>query len=218
MAETRSLVDYWPLFGLRLRTPRLTLTPLAESDLPEALEIVLGGIHPEEQMPFMRPWTAVPRAELVGNTLRHWWTQRGSATPEDWSVPFAVRIDGVLAGLQDLVGRAFAVRRLVSTGSWLGQAHQGRGIGTEMRCAVLQFAFDSLGATRADSGAFLDNPASLRVSEKVGYQLDGTAVHERRPGERAVEQRLTLTPETFRRPSWTVGVDGFEPCRSFFGL
>ena len=105
----------------------------------------------------------------------------------------------------------------MATGSWLGAAHQGDGIGTEMREAVLQFAFDHLKADRADSGAFLDNPRSLRVSEKLGYRPDGTAVLQRRPGERAVEQRLTLDPSQFVRSDWAVQVRGLPACRAFFG-
>lgn len=214
----RTLTDFWPVFGLRLRTPRLVLAPLAEDDLVEALELALSGVHAVGQMPFATPWTELPPDELVASALRHWWSQRAEAKPESWGLPFGVRAGGEFVGIQDLMAREFAVRRMVATGSWLGTAHHGRGIGTEMRSAVLQFAFDQLGATRADSGAFLDNPASLRVSEKLGYQPDGTSVHVRRPGERAVEQRLTLGPETFRRPGWTVQVSGLDACRSFFGL
>jgi len=87
-----------------------------------------------------------------------------------------------------------------------------------MRSAVVQFAFDHLRAERADSGAFTDNPASLHVSEKLGYVPNGTAVRQRRTGERAVEQRLTLLPKEFRRPGWDVQIAGFAACRSYFGL
>ncbi|MFD1933392.1 MULTISPECIES: hypothetical protein [Nonomuraea] len=41
------------------------------------------------------------------------------------------------------------------------------------------------------SSAFLDNPASLAVSGKLGYQPDGLSVHQVR-GQRAVLQRLRL--------------------------
>ena len=108
-------------------------------------------------MPFKMPWTDAPRDELIANTLRYYWTSRGASTPANgrcrsWSAR------GVLVGMQDLVSKDFAVTRTVRTGSWLGAAHQGSGIGTEMREAVLQFAFDHLRAERADSGAFTDNP------------------------------------------------------------
>jgi RimJ/RimL family protein N-acetyltransferase len=214
----RALAAFWPIFGLRLATPRLTLIPLQDDDLAEALEVILAGIHDPVRMPFAMPWTDAPRDELIPNTLRYYWTARGASTPDDWSVPFLARRAGTVVGLQELTGRSFAVTRTVATGSWLGAAHQGQGLGTEMRSGVLQFAFDHLKATRADSGAFVDNAESLRVSEKLGYRADGTAVLQRRPGERAVEQRLTLDPSTFVRPGWDVQVRGLPACRDFFGI
>jgi RimJ/RimL family protein N-acetyltransferase len=215
--EQRSLTEYWPVFGLRLATPRLTLAPLQDEDLVETLDVILAGIHPADRMPFGTPWTDVPRDELILNTLRHFWTGRGASTPQSWALPFIVRRAGAVVGLQDLMGKDFAVTKTVETGSWLGSTHQGDGIGTEMRSAVLQFAFDHLKAQRADSSAFLDNPASLRVSTKLGYRNDGTEVLQRRPGERAVHQRLTLDNSHFVRPGWDVQVRGLPACRAFFG-
>ena len=214
----RTLAEYWPVFGLRLATPRLVLTPLQDDDLLETLDLILSGIHDAGRMPFAMPWTDAPRAELIPNTLRYYWTTRGAVTPESWQLPFIVRRAGVLVGLQELMAKDFAVTKRVETGSWLGAAHQGDGIGTEMREAVLQFAFDHLKAERADSEAFVDNPASLRVSDKLGYRTDGTAVVQRRPGERAVQRRLTLEPARFVRPGWAVQVRGLPACRSYFGI
>ncbi|MBY8854139.1 GNAT family N-acetyltransferase, partial [Saccharothrix sp. MB29] len=64
----------------------------------------------------------------------------------------------------------FPVLREVDTGSWLGLEHQGKGCGTEMRAAVLLFAFDHLGALAARSSAFDDNLPSHGVSRKLGYR------------------------------------------------
>ena len=105
----------------------------------------------------------------------------------------------------------------MQTGSWLGLRHQGRGIGTEMRAAVLSFAFDHLGAVRARSAAFVDNPASLRVSEKLGYRPDGTATIVRR-GQATTDVRLVLEPATFRRPAWELQVAGLDACLPMLGL
>ncbi|MTD15536.1 GNAT family N-acetyltransferase [Nakamurella sp. YIM 132087] len=212
------MVRLWPVFGLLLRTPRLELRPLCDDDLAELIDLVRGGVHDPAEMPFLMPWTDAPDAELVANTLRYHWQARAASVPERWSVNFAVRIDGELAGTQELMATDFAVTRSVSTGSWLGLPFQGRGIGSEMRAAVLLFAFDQLGAVRAESSAFTDNPRSLRVSEKLGYLPDGTRVIQRRPGERATDQRLLLTPRDFRRPVWELGVEGFAPCRPTFGI
>jgi RimJ/RimL family protein N-acetyltransferase len=196
----------------------LRLAPLADEDLAEALDLVLAGIHDPAVMPFRVPWTDTPRERLVPETLRFWWSLRAASRPERWRVLFAVRRSGTLLGLQELGAHDFAVTRTVVTGSWLGRRHQGAGIGTEMRSAVLQFAFDHLRATRADSGAFVDNAASLAVAGKLGYRADGTQVVQRRRGERAVEQRLTLGVEHFRRPGWAVQVRGLPACRTAFGL
>ena len=212
-----ALTRHWPVFGLRLATPRLTLRPVTDDDLAELVDLAAAGIHDPAAMPFLQPWTDAPRAELIAETLRYHWRTRAASQPENWSVHFAVRSRGTLLGTQELSGEHFPVTATVATGSWLGLAHQGQGFGTEMRCAVVDFAFDHLKATRAESAAFIDNPASLAVSRKVGYLPNGDAMQQRRPGERAVEQRLVVTPETFRRPSWAVQVAGFDACRAAFG-
>lgn len=214
----RPLAAYWPILGLQLATPRLALTPLQDADLPETCELILAGIHDGAVMPFAVPWTDGAPAEVIANSLRFYWSTRAASTPDNWTVSFTVRRQGVLVGMQDLRGKDFAVTRTVNTGSWLGQAYQGQGIGTEMRSAVLQFAFDHLKADRADSEAFLDNPRSLAVSRKLGYRPDGSAVLRRRPGERAVEQRLTVDRTTFVRPDWMVQFRGLAGCLPYFGL
>jgi RimJ/RimL family protein N-acetyltransferase len=111
----------------------------------------------------------------------------------------------------------FRVVKGVHTGSWIRLDRQGRGIGTEMRAAVLMFAFDSLGATRAESAAFVDNPKSRNVSAKLGYRPNGRQWKQRRPGEVAQSEQLLCTPESFARPAWTLQVSGFDECRSWLG-
>jgi RimJ/RimL family protein N-acetyltransferase len=85
-----------------------------------------------------------------------------------------------------------------------------------MRAAVLLLAFDHLGATAARSGAFTDNPASLRVSEKLGYRSDGTETSARR-GAAATQIRLVLQAAQFIRPEWTLRVDRLDGCRTMLG-
>jgi RimJ/RimL family protein N-acetyltransferase len=153
---------------------------------------------------------------MVRGTLQYHWGVRSRLTPSDWSINFLVRQQGQVIGTQSMDAREFAITREVSTGSWLGMAHQRQGFGTEMRAAVLLLAFDHLGALTARSGAYPDNAASLRVSEKLGYRPDGTSSHVRR-GERVTEIRLVLEPPCFVRPEWTLEVSGLDGCRELFG-
>ena len=112
-----------------------------------------------------------------------------------------------LIGSQDVGAEDFAALRVVDSGSYLRLDAQGRGIGTLMRQMMLVFAFDHLGAVRAESGAIVGNEMSLAVSRHCGYQLDGTAVVLN--GESRVElQRMAVTLEAFVRPGVEVRVHG----------
>ena len=137
------------------------------------------------------PWTDQAPDDVVRDTLQYHWGARSRLTPSDWNVNFLVRHQGRVIGTQGLSAKNFAITQEVSSGSWLGCAHQRLGFGTEMRAAVLLLAFDHLGATTARSGAYSDNPASLRVSEKLGYRADGTRTFARR-GVAATEIQLLL--------------------------
>lgn len=206
----------WPLRHLVLRTPRLTLRPDDDEGLYELAALALRGVHPPERMPFLYPWTDQEPDDLVLGVMQYHWTIRSQVSPSNWRVNFLVRHGGAVIGTQGLSGQDFAITREVSTGSWLGMEHQGRGFGTEMRAAVLLLAFDHLGAVAARSGALSDNPASLRLSEKLGYRPDGTGTYPRR-GAAATEVRLLLEVTHFLRPEWTLEVDGLESCRWLLG-
>lgn len=202
------LTDFWPTDALRLRTPRLSLTPIREQDFAPLLAATLAGVHDPQEMPFAQPWTDQPRDQLIRNSLQYWWSIRGTVADWNWTLEWVVRLDDEVIGVQSLRASNFAVTRTVGSGSWLTLSAQGKGLGTEMRAAVLLFAFDTLGALRAETEAFLDNTASINVSTKLGYRPNGSNLLTRRPGEAAENQRFLLTPEDLRRPDWQLQVDG----------
>jgi RimJ/RimL family protein N-acetyltransferase len=119
-------------------------------------------------------------------------------------------------GAQSVHGRQFPVTREISTGSWIGRRHQGQGIGSEMRAAVLMFAFDHLNARRARSTAWEGNAASRGVSRKLGYVEDGTEVMVPRC-EPMTRVRLLLERDRFVRPDWELEVEGLDACRALLG-
>jgi RimJ/RimL family protein N-acetyltransferase len=212
------LIDHWPLYGLRIRTPRLELRLPDNEELAALGELAARGVHDPALMPFAYPWTDLPPAERARSVMQFSWRCLGSWTPGNWSLPLCVFKDGVVVGLQEIAAGDFAVLREVRTGSWLGADHQGQGIGTEMRAAVLHLAFAGLGAEHARSEAFADNPASFAVSRKLGYQPDGIARHVVR-GRPVDSQRVRLT-----RDHWEAGprieatLDGLPACLPLLGL
>jgi RimJ/RimL family protein N-acetyltransferase len=58
-------------------------------------------------------------------------------------------------------------------GYWLGRAHWGKGYATEAGRAFLTRAFAAYDIGIIRSGVFVDNPASLRVQDKLGFQQTG---------------------------------------------
>lgn len=133
-------------------------------------------------------------------------------------MPFAVEVGGEVVGTQAIGATGFAVRRTVGSGSWLGKAHQGRGLGREMRAAVLHLAFAGLGADRAETEAWADNPRSIAVTRSHGYRDNGHEVLDR-GGEATVELEFVLTRDEWepnRRDD--IEIDGLEGCLELFGV
>ena len=212
-----SIVDAFPVFGLRITAGDLELLGIDDETLAALIDLAAQGIHPPERMPFSVPWTDAPPDRLPLRFAQYHWGLRSGFALEHWSLELAVRWEGTLVGVQGFHTRDYLVTRSGETGSWLGQAHQGRGIGTRMRQAMCAFLFDHLDAREITSGAFEDNPTSLAVSRKVGYRPNGTRRVERRPGELAVLQGVVLRSEDLVRGP-ELSVDGLAPVRRLLGL
>lgn len=212
-----TIADVFPVLGLRIREGDLELRGLTDQDLAALGELAQRGVHPPERMPFYHPWTDAPVEEIPLSMAQYHWSQRASFSPAHFSLDLGVWVGGELVGSQGFGARDYLVTRTGETGSWLGQAHQGRGIGTRMRQAMCAFVFDHLDAVEITSGAFLDNPSSIAVSHKVGYVDNGIARKKRRSDEVAEHLALRLTPEAFVRGE-PIEVDGVEPLRRMIGL
>ncbi len=207
----------YPVLGLRITAGPLELRGITDDDIAALADLAGRGVHPPELMPFSVPWTDVPAEELPLRFARYHWESRTFFSPDHWSLDLAAVWDGVVVGTQGFRTTDYLVTRSGETGSWLGIEHQGRGIGTRMRQAMCAFLFDGLDAEEINSGAFIDNPASLAVSRKVGYLPNGQHRVVRRPGEWQVNQALVLTPATFVRGP-EISVEGLEPVRRLIGL
>jgi RimJ/RimL family protein N-acetyltransferase len=216
-ADPITIEDAWPLLGLRIRSERLVMRLPREADLMPLMAVAKAGIHPVGEMPFGVAWSTAPSPAFEHGFLQHHWGNWAHWTPESWTLNLLVERDGEPIGSQSVRGERFRVFRTVNTGSWLGQIHQGRGLGTEMRAAVLAFTFDGLHAEVAESSAFLDNVASNRVSQKLGYEDNGLGMLAPEGIARETQLfRMTLAGWRSRpRPSATI--EGLDACRELFG-
>ena len=207
------MTDLAPLFALRLRTPRLELRLPTDDELVELYRVAEAGIHPPDEMPFEIPWTDTLAEDTFVAFHRE---SRERWSPHRWACNFATFLDGRVIGSQSVEATSFAREREVQTGSWLGEAFQRRGYGTEQRAAVLELAFAGLGARAAVSGAIVHNVASQRVAQKLGYRQTGTRELAPR-GEPVVHLDYRIEREEWRSPI-PVELDGLEAALPLFGV
>jgi RimJ/RimL family protein N-acetyltransferase len=213
-------VTSYPPLDVWVATPRLELRGATD----ELLERLVPAVRANKGMADPAPWDD-PHSfydpdpdRRVHDWLRAIWRGRGTVNPDHWRLYFVVLIDDEPVGTQDLMGDQFATFGTVETTSWVSSDVRGRGYGTEMRAAILHLAFEGFGAREASSVAAVDNVGSNRVSERNGYERNGTtwATHN---GEPVLGQRWLLRRDTWlatRRSDITMG--GVEDCRATLDL
>lgn len=206
-------------FDLVIHTPQLTLRYPDDDRAAELMHLAATvGIHDPAYMPFAIPWTRFDPSYLQQQGMQHYWRTRADLTPESWDLPFAVYDGDKLVGLQALGSKSFLVTRSVGTGSWLISTAQGRGVGKEMRAAVLHLAFNELGAERAVTSAWADNAQSLGVTRALGYAHNGHDFEDRE-GKPVEHLRFILERSSWEaRRRGDIDVENLEPCLVALGL
>ena len=188
--------EIWPLMGLAVVTPMLTLRYVTDDLGVELALLAADGVHDPATMPFSTPWTDVPSPELERNTLRYYWRNRAETTVEHWDLNLAVIVDGTAVGMCSIEADDFPTRRSAETGSWVGRRYQHRGIGREVRHAALHLIFDGFDADQATTRAWHDNTASLAVSSSLPYTQTASFLQQRR------ERPDTMLEFAMSRAQW----------------
>lgn len=197
----------WPLHALTLLTPHLSLRGMTEADA-----LLLAAVAPDDLSPG-------PDVPALGYPVEQtYWRHMARWTVDDWVLPLVVLHEDRPVGVQALEGKQFPVRRVVDSHSWLVRSARGRGIGKQMRAAVLELAFTGLGATHAISEAYEDNAASLGVSKALGYKENGVAIEVRDDGSGPVRMHHVVLAASDWQPPWPVQISGLAPCLPLFGL
>ena len=209
----------WPLFDLRVVTPRLELRYVDDALAVELAQLAARGIHDRDFMPFAMPWTDAESPLLERSSMQWYWRCRAETSTSRFHLPLAVIVDGRPAGTTSLDATDFPVLRQFESGSWLGREFQGRKLGIELRHATLHLGFEGLGATLATTSAFFDNGPSLGVTRHLGYTAVGVTRKVRRDVS-ADSLNFQMTDEHWRRDVRRddITIDGLEPCLPLLGL
>jgi RimJ/RimL family protein N-acetyltransferase len=163
--------------GSTLRTERLELRPVRDSDIDRILEY--------RNLPDVTRWLL--RTEVDHDSFRATW-QRAIEDPDDHSQ--AVTLDGRVIGTVSLVvadgmGQpGMPPRTEANLGYIFDPAYAGHGYATEAVTAMVAYAFEQLGVRRITAGCYADNLASVRILEKIGMRREqhgiGDSWHDER--------------------------------------
>ncbi|QEN15751.1 GNAT family N-acetyltransferase [Mycolicibacterium sp. ELW1] len=211
------MAHMWPLFDLQVVTPRLVLRYVSDELGAELATLAAKGIHDPATMPFSEPWTDVPSPDLERNSLQYYWRNRAETSVQRWNLDLAVLADGSVVGMCSVHAEDFPDNRSLTTGSWLGLAHQGRGFGKELRQAALHLIFAGFDADVAVTRAWHDNAASLGVTRSLPYTETVRTVEDRR-GRPDTMVGFAMTPgrwATVRRDD--IGLVGIDAVREQLG-
>jgi len=143
-----------------IETKRLVLRPHRRNDA-EAIAQSLGDFQ------VARMLARVPAPYDQQDAL-DWLTAQTSGLTPDWT--FAVTTgDDVHIGCVGIELR----HGQWHVGYWLNRFYWGKGYMTEAVAAVVERFFRRMPGVTLHSGVFADNPASLRVQEKLGFRVTG---------------------------------------------
>jgi len=95
------------------------------------------------------------------------------ATRQSPETNFAIASDRELIGGIGITLQSDVNRHSAEIGYWLGEPHWGQGIATAALQAMTDWAFAEFDLVRLYGEVFEWNPASGRVLEKAGYELEG---------------------------------------------
>ena len=88
---------------------------------------------------------------------------------------FGIEVEGEVNGIGSLLFKEDVFSVSTELGYWLSEAHWGKGMMTEVVKSLTRHAFADLEKERVYANAYDYNPASRRVLEKAGFQLEGKA-------------------------------------------
>ena len=89
----------------------------------------------------------------------------------DWR--FAIEVDGAAVGGCGIHPGEDVHRVSAEVGYWLGEAYWGRGIVPAALRTLVPAAMDHFSLHRVAAGVYSDNPRSMRVLEKAGFEREG---------------------------------------------
>lgn len=150
---------------LPTQLPEIGLRPLRNSDVPQ---LVRYANNPRVS-DYLRDVFPAPYTEQDARNFLDSQPQVG--LPRDLAITQADELIGVMG----YIPQKGIYRHSAEFGYWLAEPFWGQGITTAAAMAFVPWIFERTLVIRLYAHVFSNNPASIRVLEKAGFQLEGIA-------------------------------------------
>ena len=154
---------------MMLETKRLRLRPFRKSDWKDLVE-GLNDLRVSKTLGLVGyPYRKKDAVEWIKHTNKEW--KKKEIT--NYYFAMELKSEGRIIGASDL----FLVNRFAKTaktGSWLAHDYHRKGLMTEAKIAIFDFAFNKLKLERLGTEAFEVNAASNGMMKSLGYHYEGT--------------------------------------------
>ena len=158
----------WPA---RLAWGPVELQPLRRRDAIEWSSLRLANED------WLRPWEPTSAASWQARhtpaAFRGMRRMMASRARQGTSLPFAVRVDGRLAGQVTVDNIVRGALRSGSLGYWIDRSAAGRGVASLAVALVCDHAFGPAGLHRLQADIRPENLPSQRLVERLGFQREG---------------------------------------------
>lgn len=168
-------------------TERLSLRALRQGDA-EAIAAALSDFAVTGML-------ARPPYPFTADDAEDWLDALHDSVDREWCFAITQPADRVLIGVVTIELRQGGYH----LGYWLNRYYWGRGFMSEAASALLGRFFAEKGAVTLHSGAFAENGASLKVQQRLGFQVTGLRdTYAASRGAMVQEVTTALTPDYFR--------------------
>jgi RimJ/RimL family protein N-acetyltransferase len=159
------------------------------SDMP----FLLASLNDIEVTRYLMRRTPIYPAEE-----QEWLDTLHKRTHTDHVFGIALMDTGELIGMMGL-HRIDWIARIATTGSWIkAPEHRGKGLGSEAKMLLLDYAFNTLMLRKICSSVLATNQRSRRYNEKCGYRVEGVLKEQIAADGRYVDEfRMAIFKDTY---------------------
>lgn len=156
-----------------LKSNRIYLRSVTVKDAPAIFDSIVLSRKDLERFMIWAPLTNTVNA--VRAYIRR--VQRNMSSGREYTFGVFSVVEHKHLGQAGLV-RTFQENETAEIGYWIRSDHSGQGYATGASALLLKLAFNELKMHRVILRAAVDNEASNRVAQKLGFQLDGVLRHD----------------------------------------